>query len=231
MTDNGSRTCPFCQGQINASAMKCLHCGEWVEAAPQETALRPRRARLGEQAAAVPPMADQPGGPATAVLPAEAPPRVPLSFEQPSVYDPRPCPAANPPAPTLVPASQNQRFLTLVLDTVFCRIFSFMFGFAMGVMGLGQFILDMNLYVLGAVIFLAYYSIQEAFCGRTLGKWIMGTKVVSLNGAAPSLSQVLLRSLCRFIPFEALSFLGQKRRPRGWHDRIPNTMVISVRHP
>ncbi len=229
MSNEGSRTCPFCKGEISATAMKCMHCGEWVEAAPQETSGRARRARLSEQAAAVPPQEEQGAVQATAVLSAEAPTRTALSFEQPSVYDPRPCPAAPQPAPTPVVASTVQRFGTLLLDIVFCRVFGFMIGFTMGVTGQAEFILDMNPLVLGTIIYLAYYSLQEAVCGRTVGKWIMGTKVVSVNGTAPSLGQVLCRSLCRFIPFEWLTFFGQKGRPRGWHDRIANTAVISVR--
>lgn len=36
---------------------------------------------------------------------------------------------------------------------------------------------------------------------------------------------MILRTLCRLIPFEALSCLGEKSR--GWHDRLSRTWVIS----
>jgi len=76
---------------------------------------------------------------------------------------------------------------------------------------------------------LVYYLPQEAFSGRTLGKLITGTKAVNQDGTELSFGQALGRTLCRFIPFEAFSFFGENGRPKGWHDRIPNTMVISVR--
>ena len=46
-------------------------------------------------------------------------------------------------------------------------------------------------------------------------------------GGRPSTAQVLGRTLCRIIPFEAFSFLGTP--PKGWHDVIPKTMVVSVK--
>jgi hypothetical protein len=41
----------------------------------------------------------------------------------------------------------------------------------------------------------------------------------------PAFSQVVGRTLCRFIPFEVFSFFGEA----GWHDSIPKTQVVAVR--
>jgi hypothetical protein len=35
--------------------------------------------------------------------------------------------------------------------------------------------------------------------------------------------QIFLRTLCRFIPFEPISFLGGAG---GWHDRFSSTFVV-----
>jgi len=126
-------------------------------------------------------------------------------------------------------ASQGQRFGTMLLDMVFFFIFAVIVGFVLGLIGLGQLIENMNDYLLGIIIVLIYYVPQEALSGRTLGKRITGTKAIKEDGTELSFGQALGRTLCRFIPFEAFSFFGGKGRPRGWHDSIPKTKVISVK--
>jgi uncharacterized RDD family membrane protein YckC len=81
--------------------------------------------------------------------------------------------------------------------------------------------------VLGLGLFLFYYVLLEGIFGRTLGKLITGTKVVGEDGGKASFGQVLGRTLCRFIPFELFSVLGEEGR--GWHDSIPKTLVIKAR--
>lgn len=126
-------------------------------------------------------------------------------------------------------ASQGQRFGNLMLDYFFLFIFSIFFGTALALAGLGEMLQNTNEYLLWVVISCLYYIPQEAISGRTLGKLITGTKAVSEDGSELSLGQVAGRTLCRFIPFEAFSFFGGNGRPRGWHDTIPKTKVVSVR--
>ena len=59
--------------------------------------------------------------------------------------------------------------------------------------------------------------------GRSLGKFITGTKVVMIDGSTPTTKDYFMRSLCRIIPFEVLSFLGEN----GWHDKISKTTVVN----
>ena len=73
-----------------------------------------------------------------------------------------------------------------------------------------------------------YYTVLEVISGRTLGKLLTGTKVVATNGSPASVGQILGRSLCRFIPFEAFSFFGGAGRPVGWHDSISKTRVVEI---
>lgn len=82
-----------------------------------------------------------------------------------------------------------------------------------------------NLFGFG--VMLLYYIGFEAVTGRTVGKLVTGTKVVTLQGHAPSALQVLGRTLIRFVPFEPFSFFGSE--PRGWHDRWSNTRVVRLR--
>lgn len=59
--------------------------------------------------------------------------------------------------------------------------------------------------------------------GRSLGKFITGTKVVMIDGSTPTTKGYFYRSLCRIIPFDALTFLGEN----GWHDKISKTTVVN----
>ncbi len=78
-----------------------------------------------------------------------------------------------------------------------------------------------------AVITLFLYFFSEILLkGRTIGKYVTKTKVVTYTGEVPDVGAIFTRSLCRFIPFEAFSFLGQTGR--GWHDSISDTYVVDI---
>lgn len=78
-------------------------------------------------------------------------------------------------------------------------------------------ILTTFFYVL--LIFLLEYLTK----GRSLGKFITGTKVVMIDGSAPTTKDYFYRNLCRIIPFDLLTFLGGN----GWHDKISKTTVVN----
>jgi uncharacterized RDD family membrane protein YckC len=69
-----------------------------------------------------------------------------------------------------------------------------------------------------------YYLVFEFFFGRTIGKFITGSVVVNENGLKPNFRIVCVRTLSRFIPFDALSFLTKSGRI--WHDSISKTYVV-----
>lgn len=68
-----------------------------------------------------------------------------------------------------------------------------------------------------------YYFIGEYFFGKTLAKLFTKTYVTNEFGEKPGFVAVLIRTLCRYIPFEYLSFLWS---PVGWHDRLSKTYVV-----
>jgi uncharacterized RDD family membrane protein YckC len=75
-------------------------------------------------------------------------------------------------------------------------------------------------------VMMVYYFLFEAVFGQTLGKFITRTHVVDDYGDKPTLWMILKRTLCRFIPFEAVSFLF---KTIGWHDSISDTLVVMKR--
>jgi uncharacterized RDD family membrane protein YckC len=70
---------------------------------------------------------------------------------------------------------------------------------------------------------MVYYSFFEMVTGQSPGKMVTGTVVVNEDGTTPDGGRILIRSLCRFIPFNAFSFLGDGV---GWHDTISKTRVV-----
>lgn len=73
------------------------------------------------------------------------------------------------------------------------------------------------------VFYVFYYTLLESNGGKTIGKYLTRTKVVMRDGSQPSMSTCLIRSICRYVPFEPFSFLASKR---GWHDSWSKTYVI-----
>ncbi len=133
-------------------------------------------------------------------------------------------------------ASTGARIGNMILDNVFYLMLSLIVGAGLGVISAlfnmpGILTALDNTFIsygFGFAISLLYFVPQEAGFGRTLGKLITGTKVVMENGSPPTFGATVIRTLCRFIPFEAFSFLGGDR-PIGWHDSLSGTRVISTR--
>lgn len=71
-------------------------------------------------------------------------------------------------------------------------------------------------------IYFLYYALGEYFFGGTLAKLIFGYRVIDSQAQKISFGKALLRSIIRFVPFEALSCIGE----RGWHDTWTNTYVV-----
>jgi uncharacterized RDD family membrane protein YckC len=124
-------------------------------------------------------------------------------------------------------ASPGQRFINQMIDYLGFLALSFATGI---VFGLAR--VDHSIYegaggaVFGVVSMLLYYIVLEALTGRTLGKLVTGTKVVSADGSAPSFGQIVGRNFARFIPFDGFTFFGRKP---GLHDAVSRTRVIRTR--
>jgi uncharacterized RDD family membrane protein YckC len=70
----------------------------------------------------------------------------------------------------------------------------------------------------------AYYATFETLLGRTPAKLMTGTRVVTDAGERPTFRAIVLRTLARWVPFEAFSCLSDP--PVGWHDRWSGTRVV-----
>ena len=132
--------------------------------------------------------------------------------------------------PEVMLASTGQRFGTMLIDIVAYIIFSLLLGLTMGLLGLSELMLSVNEHLFGIIIYLIYFVPQEAMTGQTFGKLLLGTQVVNEDGSELTFGRAFGRTLCRLIPFDAFSFLGGEGYPKGWHDSIPKTKVISIKN-
>jgi uncharacterized RDD family membrane protein YckC len=82
-----------------------------------------------------------------------------------------------------------------------------------------------NQYLVGLLWAFVYYVFFEGIYGQSPAKMITGCAVVTAEeGKRPDLNTIMLRTLCRFIPLNAFSFLGYD--PVGWHDSLSKTRVV-----
>jgi len=117
------------------------------------------------------------------------------------------------------------RFLNFIIDFIAgsmgVLIMSYIIGFFINFAD--EILLRIFTYLLFFGTFFAYYAILEIKFQKTLGKFVTKTKVVKMNGDKPESSDIIMRTFCRFIPFDRVTFLFMKN---GIHDFLSKTKVI-----
>jgi len=130
-------------------------------------------------------------------------------------------------------ASKGQRFLNVIIDRFLFTGFIYalmilvaflVYNFTTNTLWLDEFFIELEGlsrimdHVYTGIIFTIFYSLSEILLkGRTIGKYITKTMVVMEDGSKAKPADIVIRSLCRLIPFNGFSFLGDDAR--GWHDR------------
>lgn len=118
-------------------------------------------------------------------------------------------------------AKTGQRFITYCIDNTAVLVVTIIVASAFGIASREGVFLIFNLC---AVV---YYLCFELFTGRTIGKYITGTKVVSSSHfKSLTFFQGLLRTGVRLIPLYGVVFFFA---PIGWHDKWSNTAVVPVK--
>ncbi len=126
--------------------------------------------------------------------------------------------------------SKEVRFANYLIDGILVSLLDkgikLVLGLEMPEMAsLADVSLLLNYMLLSLFITFCYYLILETTSSATVGKLLTNTRVIQTNGEPLSAFTAFKRSLCRLIPFNALSFLFYQNT--GWHDTISNTMVIT----
>jgi uncharacterized RDD family membrane protein YckC len=74
------------------------------------------------------------------------------------------------------------------------------------------------------IFYFIYYLVFEFAFGKTIGKFITQTKVVSSKDLTkPTFSQIFIRTISRIIPFYFISYL---MTGKGMHDHFSKTILI-----
>lgn len=137
------------------------------------------------------------------------------------------------PQDLLVRASTGKRFANYIIDIIFFYILVLVLGAILAILspaslddigdGSGSSDLLINLFSL-ILLVLMYGGLEALLKGKTIGKFITGTRAVKLDGSPITATQAFGRALSRLVPFEPFSAFGTPCDP--WHDEWSHTMVI-----
>src|SRR5688572_12354648 len=136
------------------------------------------------------------------------------------------------------PVSKGIRFVNYIVDQVAITVIVNAVKFAIAYYFLGNdyrdyifYKLDQDLLVLlensisvsMPVTFFYYLIFEAATRGRTLGKILTDIIAITQDGQPFTFRHALIRTICRFIPFEPFSALLAYL---PWHDSISKTAVV-----
>ena len=118
--------------------------------------------------------------------------------------------------------SSGVRFINFLIDFILWYIIAYIISLIMFVSD--NILIGIIGYLFLLSSYIGYYSIMEIKYQKTVGKFITKTKVVKINGDKPENRDILIRTFCRLIPFDRLSFIFSKK---GFHDSLSDTIVIN----
>lgn len=133
-------------------------------------------------------------------------------------------------------ASKLKRFLGVLIDVSICFIISGILKFVYY-----NYVLEpvtdqgekrhwgtsdpLWMSIFDAALILFFPMVFELVWRRSVGKFIVGAKVLDINGGEATQKQIINRNLDRVIPFDAFSYLFSN----GWHDYFAKTKVVEVK--
>lgn len=126
-----------------------------------------------------------------------------------------------------ISASRGRRFVNCLVDSVGLAILIFVVAVAIIVTNSPILNTPLAGFSFQIVMVLLYYVPAELLTGRTPGKIITRTRVVSRSGGPPTAKQIVGRTLLRLVPFDALTFFASGP---GLHDRASGTRVVMSRN-
>ena len=173
--------------------------------------------------------------PSSSYAPPQPPPS--YSYQQPYGYQPMPQPYGYPGGLATVQARVMTRFWAFLIDSILVGIitsiiFSPLAHFSMWHYAGGDSDNGTHLgTILQFIILGIYATIATVYFGGTIGKRIMGLKVVNADGSAPTLNTYILRYVVGYpisAVFMMLGFIWAffNIQHQTWHDKIAHTYVV-----
>jgi len=142
-------------------------------------------------------------------------------------------PVSASPNPEIEFKGVGPRILASIIDSVLYLAFAWFVASKTGGTTATGFELTGLPAALSSLAFLAYFVLLEGYLGGTIGKLLLGMRVVSRRGTAPGPGAALIRNLLRLIDFlPAFYLLGvvliaTSREKQRFGDRIACTFVVS----
>jgi uncharacterized RDD family membrane protein YckC len=110
-------------------------------------------------------------------------------------------------------AGLGYRLLATLLDIIFMAVYFCLVLVCLGIAGVlnagilsgGNYLLLTALTIAGLPLLLYHFLSESLMNGQSLGKKIMGIKVVKLDGTQPGISSYMLRSLFRVIDIQIMN--------------------------
>lgn len=121
----------------------------------------------------------------------------------------------------IVEANDGKRFLNFMIDFLLLQNLSYFLAYLLLKTSLA--IIDVS--IIFPLVFFVYYFIMEGAFGRTLGKIVTRTRVISTTGNKINFPNAFARTIIRFIPFEPISVV--LKGSSWWHDKWTDTMVVN----
>jgi uncharacterized RDD family membrane protein YckC len=133
------------------------------------------------------------------------------------------------------PVGVGLRAVATIIDTALLFIVGYIIALFTGDTTGGGFQLSGLPFFLWLIIAIGYYTVMEAQSGATIGKRLVGLKVVKLDAAAPiDMQTSLVRNVLRLVDgflfylIAAISvWMSDKKQRIG--DRVARTVVIRAR--
>jgi|SRR3989344_2422311 len=131
-----------------------------------------------------------------------------------------------------------RRFVAALLDGLILTAFNFLIGFVFGFSGdsgSGASFSSSSpmANVASLVVWIGYVVFYQAQSGQTLGKKVMGIKVVTLDGQKPSVVTFFLRDVIGKLVSGIILLIGYlwviwDSKKQALHDKIASTYVVRV---
>lgn len=131
-----------------------------------------------------------------------------------------------------------RRFAAALLDGLILGAVNFLLGFIFGSQGVsystsGYSSTSPLQSILSLAVWIGYVVFYQAQTGQTLGKKVMGIKVVTLDGKRPSALTFFLRDVIGKIVSSVILFIGYlwviwDSKKQALHDKIASTYVVKA---